>query len=299
MRELMRYRTIATRIYADEKFRSLSKPAPNGQSLFIYLLTGPHTTNLPGLFCTGKAALAEALEWNAEGFDKAFREVFREGLIKVDLKARLWWLPNATKYNPPQSPNVVKSWRKAFDELPECQLKNEAFNKFKAFLEAFSEDFRKPFRKPLDESKNRSTGPFAKQEQEQEQEQYKETTFVRSDEKAIASGPNPPEEIFTELPLKGKKTTHAVTRAYVAEMKPLYPRVDIEAETLRAKGWLLNNPEQQKTQRGIKRFLGGWYDREQNRGARTNGADQRNGGPSGNVNPTGVLRFDPDKVPKG
>jgi hypothetical protein len=145
-------------------------------------------------------------------------------------------------------------------------------------------------------------GRVCLQEQEQEQE-YKEeanaSSSVRSDEKAIASGPNPPEEIFTELPLKGKKTTHAVTRAYVAEMKPLYPRVDIEAETLRAKGWLLNNPEQQKTQRGIKRFLGGWYDREQNRGARTNGADQRNGGPSGNVNPTGVLRFDPDKVPKG
>jgi hypothetical protein len=178
MSELLRYRTVATRIYSDRKFQNLSKPQPNGQTLFIYLLTGPQTTNLPGLYSTGKAALAEALEWKLEAFSEAFDEVIKEGLVEFDAKARLLWLPKATKYNPPQSINVVKSWRKAFDELPECPLRSIAFEGFKAYLEAFPEAFRKPFDKPL-----LMASPIQEQEQEQIYNTRKEYREKNSDSK--------------------------------------------------------------------------------------------------------------------
>ena len=44
-------------MWGDKSFRELSAPQPCGQALWIYLLTGPHTTPLPGLFMAGEAGL--------------------------------------------------------------------------------------------------------------------------------------------------------------------------------------------------------------------------------------------------
>src|SRR4051812_18923898 len=98
---MARYRKIDTCMWGDSKFRDLSAPQPNGQSLWIYLLTGPHTTNIPGLSCAGEAHLAEALGWSVEAFREAFLEVSSKGLAKADWKARVVWIPNAMKFNPP------------------------------------------------------------------------------------------------------------------------------------------------------------------------------------------------------
>ena len=102
-----------------------------------------------------------------EGFREAFAEAFREGIVKADWKARLVWVPNVIRHNPPESPNVVRSWRVAWDELPECKLKTEAYKTLKAFLEAFGEAFAKAFGEACPH-------PSPNQEQEQEQEQEEE-----------------------------------------------------------------------------------------------------------------------------
>jgi hypothetical protein len=74
-----------------------------------------------------------------------------------------------------------------------------------------------------------------------------------------------PPEVFCEMPCAGKQQKYLVTRQYVAEMSGLYPGIDVEAETLKAKAWLINNPKKIKTFGGIPRYLGNWYSREQNR----------------------------------
>jgi hypothetical protein len=79
-------------------------------------------------------ALAEELDWSGEEFREAFGEVSGKGLVKADWKARVVWIPKAVKYNQPESPNVVKSWRYTWDEIPECALKAEAHNRLAAFL---------------------------------------------------------------------------------------------------------------------------------------------------------------------
>lgn len=164
---MSRYRKIHVKMHGDEKFCALSAPLPCGQYLWIYLLTGPQTGPIPGLFRAGEAQLAESLNWPLEGFREAFREVFLEGMAKADWKARLVFIPNAMYYNEPASPNVVKSWRVEFDELPECELKYQALKQLKAFVEglgeAFQEAFQEAFAKPLAKT-------LANQEQEQEQE---------------------------------------------------------------------------------------------------------------------------------
>lgn len=166
----MRYRTIDVRLWGDEKFRALSPLQPSGQALFIYLLTNPNTTSIPGLYRAGAAALAEELGWTLEGFLKAFQEVSDQGLVKADFNARVIYIPNAIKYNKPQSPNVVISWSKYWDEIPECSLRDIAYREIKAFLEEMSETFVEPFEKI-------SCKPYQKlmlnQEQEQKQKQDK------------------------------------------------------------------------------------------------------------------------------
>ena len=161
---MARYRKIDTRMWGDSKFRKLSSPGPSAKYLWIYLLTGPHTTNLPGLFRAGEMSLAEEIGWSLEGFREGFAELFANGLVNADWKARVVWIPNAVKYNPPDNPNVVKSWRDAWDEVPECSLKNEAYQGLQGFTKGLGEGFAKAFIEGCAKG-------MANQEQEQEQEQ--------------------------------------------------------------------------------------------------------------------------------
>lgn len=171
-------------MWNDKNFKALSPLPPSGQGLWIYLLIGPQTGLIPGLFCTGHAALAEALGWSLEDFEKAFSEVFAKGMVKDSREDRLVWVPNAIKYNPPASPNVVKSWASALDDLPECTLLKEAIEAIRT--EVYSLDkkenkgFAKAFREVFGEG---IENPSPNQEQEQEQDNINTASQAPLDEK--------------------------------------------------------------------------------------------------------------------
>ncbi|WP_233343666.1 hypothetical protein [Burkholderia cepacia] len=177
--ERSRYRVIEVRMWADQKFCALTPIPPSGQGLWVYLLTGPHTGPIPGIFRAGRAGLAEELGWTTEAFDEAFVEVFRQGMAKADWQAKLVWIPKAIECNRPASPNVVTSWGKEWPQLPECDLKVEAFEVLKSFIhglgEAFGKAFDKAFAKPIVKASGKafdmaSGKTMAIQKQEQEQE---------------------------------------------------------------------------------------------------------------------------------
>jgi len=142
----VRYRKITTRMWGDDRFRALSVPPPNGQTLWVYLLTGPHTHAIPGLFAAGEAALAEALNWPLRGFRHAFQEIGLQGMAIADWTARVVWIPKAVVHNPPESTNVIRAWRAGFDEVPECPLRHQALQQLQAFVEGMGEGFRQAFR---------------------------------------------------------------------------------------------------------------------------------------------------------
>ncbi len=194
---MSRYRKVEVRIWSDRKFRSLSPMPASGQGLWFYLLVGPQTGIIPGLYRAGRSAMAEELGWTLEAFDKAFREVSQEGMVKADFDARLVWLPNALKHNAPANPNIVKSWRTELDLLPECDLKNDALEAMEDFLATMGEPFlqaltaptthlgkpsRKPSAKPYGKGSRKSTSkasPNQEQEQEQEQEDLSQSRAAR------------------------------------------------------------------------------------------------------------------------
>ena len=57
-RTTSRYRKVEVRTWGDEKFRGLSAMPACGQGLWLYLITGPHTGPIPGLFRAGRAGMA-------------------------------------------------------------------------------------------------------------------------------------------------------------------------------------------------------------------------------------------------
>jgi hypothetical protein len=156
-------------MYGDEKFRRLSRPQPNAQTLWLYLITGDHTTSVPGLFIAGEAQLSEALGWPLVGFRKAWNEIEAAGMAHADWDARVVWLPNAVVHNEPENPNVVRGWRCYLDEIPACALKTKALAHLHQHLTGLGEGFAKPFREGLPKPFRQGL-PNQEQEQEQEQE---------------------------------------------------------------------------------------------------------------------------------
>ncbi len=140
-----------------------TQPAPNGQTLWLYLLTGPRTRIIPGVITGREAVMADDLRWPVAGFREAFAEASGKGMAKADWDAGLVYLPKALMDSDgdprdsqrPESPNVVKSWAREWFELPECDLRTLILQDVKSFcetlgesyLEAFNEAFAKALRK--------------------------------------------------------------------------------------------------------------------------------------------------------
>jgi hypothetical protein len=178
------YRKVFVSMWGDAKFRSLSSAPPNAQTLWIYLLTGEHTNQIPGLSTAGASRLAEDLTWPIERFRRCWAEIADAGMAHADWDARVVWVPNAIRYNQPVSPNVVKSWAKTWRLVAQCELKERARRELhKAmrdrgppFLEAFMAacppcGVVRGSSKPSAES---LAAPSPNQEQDREQQQQLE-----------------------------------------------------------------------------------------------------------------------------
>jgi hypothetical protein len=157
---MARYRKVDPRIWNDAKFRDLSD---NAKLAFFMLLTHPNMTALGAMRAT-VSGLAEEMGWEPEAFREALQEALSKGMAEHDPKACLIALPQFIKYNPPESPNVVKAWSGALDLLPECELKTRVIAGAKDFAEAKGEGFAEAFAKSMPKG-------IANQEQEQEQKQ--------------------------------------------------------------------------------------------------------------------------------
>jgi hypothetical protein len=200
-----RYAKVDLSIWGDEKVEALSPVPPCGQGLWIRLLVTPHKSTIPGLLRVGEAALAEEFGWTIEAFREAFREAESLGMVKADWKARVVWLKNAWKYNRPESPNVVKSWRIPWNEVPACELKTEAFRILKAFAEglgnSFAEAFSQACDKPSDKERPKSS---ANQDQDQDQKQDQEQEGDRARVVGAPGKPTPYTVVSTFLTIRAK-----------------------------------------------------------------------------------------------
>lgn len=159
---MSRYRKVDPRIWNDAKFRALSDQGKLG---FFFLLTHPHMTGLGAMRAT-LPGLAAEIGWSEKAYREAFADALSKGMVENDEKAALIWLPKFLKYNPPESPNVVKAWPKWLDFLPECPLLSRVVASSVAYLEVMT----KGFAEALPEAFGKAM-PIHEHEHEHEQEQ--------------------------------------------------------------------------------------------------------------------------------
>ena len=114
------YRKIDTRVWDDERVA----PLPTLTKLtWFCILTGPHTTGLPGLYSCGIATLSESMR---EGFDtvsKAVDELCATGMVRFNRTVRVVQIPNAPRYNQCSNEKVLKGWFSLWRSIPDCREK--------------------------------------------------------------------------------------------------------------------------------------------------------------------------------
>lgn len=154
---MSRYRITELRMWGDQKFMRLSRPQPNAQTIWQFLLTGPFTTNIPGVNLCRPSMIASWYGWDEsdayrDAYRHAFAEVIAEGMARASGTAALIVLPGAWKLNvegkfthQPQSINALKAWRPTWTQVPECTLKTETWAGLKGMSDAMSDGYRKAF----------------------------------------------------------------------------------------------------------------------------------------------------------
>lgn len=246
---MARYRKISPSIWNDTKFRALSDSA---KLVFFMLLTHPQTTAI-GTMRAFQQGLAPEMGWSEKAFREAFREVTEKGMAVCSEKDGLIWLPNFMKHNPPENPNVLKSWSASLDYCPECALKSKIYENVKAFAEGFGEAFAKAFAEAF-------RVPLPNQEQEQEQEPELNKTCSHP-----VPGDEPEEPAVFILPTnKGER--YPILQSDIDRWREIYPAVNVEQEIRNMIGWCEGHKSQRKTWGGMAKFITGWLAREQDRG---------------------------------
>lgn len=169
---MARYRKIDVRIWNDRKFRELDD---NAKLAFLLLLTHPDTNQL-GFIRSRSVSLAFDLGWQSDAMSNAIQTLCQKGMLMVNERAGLMFLPNFLKYNPPNGVNGAKSWAGLLDLVPECDLRDQALIRLKHLIDRLPEGSREGIPKDImdaiqDAIRNGNPQPSRIQEQEQEQEQ--------------------------------------------------------------------------------------------------------------------------------
>jgi len=152
-----RYVCIVRSIWNDDKFPYVTDDC---QQVTHHVFTTTYGQNF-GLCKVSLYALSDEKTFDTGKFDdesgrpikkpnhqrymKAFKEGIANGFFKYCEEHRMLFIPNNFAYNGPNNPNVLKSWAKDFNELPDCHLKNECYESLKGFTEGFGEGFMKVF----------------------------------------------------------------------------------------------------------------------------------------------------------
>lgn len=115
----MVYRKVQARIWGDLKFRALDNDT---KLLWLYFLTGPHTTDAPGIWHCRLTAIEEDLGLSRDKIKQAVYDLSCRGMCVYDEQVQVLYLPNHLKHNPPKNRNIAKGWLNRLDDLPECEL---------------------------------------------------------------------------------------------------------------------------------------------------------------------------------
>lgn len=111
------YRAIYTKVWDDEVFITLTAIE---KLTFLFILTGPHTTSVPGLYPVRAGQIAGALDLTRDDVDLAMANLQRAGLIDFDHAVVI--TPKWTRYHRPGNANITKNWATVVGRLPKTRV---------------------------------------------------------------------------------------------------------------------------------------------------------------------------------
>lgn len=133
------YRRKAIRSWEQGTFHRLSPLQPSGQALALILSLSPLSIIVPGVANAGRGAILDLLpSWSPSDLDASLADLQAHGAC-IDLQARVILLPWELDEAAPESPNVVRAWRRRFDELPACDVKAQIDRRVSKFLIDFGQ----------------------------------------------------------------------------------------------------------------------------------------------------------------
>lgn len=196
---MSRFRNVHTKLWKSADFRALSPLKPSGQALFFYLLTGTHTTAVPGVLVAGPAAIAEELGWKPSEVRKYLNEIAARGMTVEDAKVRLIYLPAGLAHNRPTNPNIVRSWRDEWAMVPACALRDRMEADFGTFLGSLGDHYAQAWASVARNVPSNVPGGFSA-----------ERSTEQSSERSDDGSTNGSEEPSTEGSLRTRTRTQAV-----------------------------------------------------------------------------------------
>ncbi len=142
MNDRGRYR----RVYASDWQQSAVQSLNDSERVvWLYARTGPQSTSV-GIYRLSTAVAVEDLgNVTPDEFDQRLEVVCRVFEWSFDPAVHVLWIPHWLEENPPQSPNVVISWRTLLGNVPDCTIKCEAVEAIHRSLKDMPEAFRKAF----------------------------------------------------------------------------------------------------------------------------------------------------------
>jgi len=169
---MSRYICLHRTIWNDDKFPFLNTDT---QIVVLHLFTTYYGNPL-GLFKASMGALSDEIRWKRKRYEDAIRDAISYGILDACEKHQMVYIKNFLKYNPPTSPKSYKKWNAMLKSLPECKLKTQWYQDFKANKYGISDGIWYAIKDAI--SIPSGMGPPI-QEQEQEQYQEKEKEIVK------------------------------------------------------------------------------------------------------------------------
>ncbi len=164
---MSRYRKIECKLWNSNEFSMLSS---NTKLVYLHLLSA-NVSNPVGCYVANLPGLSAELRLDLKTYQASFDTLVQNSLVKYDKDTQVIFLPDFLSYNLPANPNVIKSWEKIINELPECDLKEALFDAFCAM----ADDVSLACQEQIEILLSKEGKPFRIQEQYQEQYQYKKT----------------------------------------------------------------------------------------------------------------------------
>jgi hypothetical protein len=109
---------VDSRFWDDPKVKGLTD---GHKLLFLYLMTHPAMTSVGAMRETIPGIAAE-MRWTEKEVGAGVDVLRGLGLVDFDPSAPLIVLPQFHTWNPPESPNVVRSWGSVIETVPQSDI---------------------------------------------------------------------------------------------------------------------------------------------------------------------------------